>query len=183
MQPATARKIADVLTWSRVFSVVPITVLAWYDLKWWVLALYIAAALTDLFDGMFARRAASPKNDTDLDGLADLLLSVFTLLWLWLLMPGFFQKYGLAYFPLLVILESYVISARIRFLWLQVPHLEFGRYAMALFFTLLPVLIIWGDVSWFVHAVLIICTAAKIQQVGSVVIRVDAGLAKSGRKM
>jgi len=182
LNKSTARKIADALTWSRVFGVVPITVLAWYELKWWVFALYIAAALTDLFDGMFARRAAPPKNDTDLDGLADIVLSAFTLLWLWLLIPGFFQKYGLTYIPLLVILESYVISARIRFLWLTVPHLEFGRYAMALFFTLLPVLIVWGDVSWFVHGVLLIGMAAKVQQVGAVVIRVQAGMDESERE-
>ncbi len=78
----TARKIADTLTWARVVSVVPITILAWYELKWWVFALYIAASLTDLLDGMFARRAAPPATDTDFDGLADLLLSVMTLLWL-----------------------------------------------------------------------------------------------------
>jgi hypothetical protein len=44
-----------------------------------------------------------------------------------------------------------------------VPHLRFGRFAMALFFSLLPVLLIWGDMSGFVHAVLIIGIASKIQ--------------------
>ena len=163
MNKNTARIVADALTWSRIASVVPITVLAWYELKWWVLALYIAAALTDLFDGIFARRAAPPATNIDLDGLADLLLSVMTLLWLWLLIPGFFQKYGLLYFPLLILLEIYVTTVRIRYPDVTIPHLEFGRFTMVLFFALLPVLIIWGDVSWFVHLVLIISTAALIQ--------------------
>jgi hypothetical protein len=52
---------------------------------------------------------------------------------------------------------------------LVVPHLEFGRKAMALFFLLLPVLIIWGDVSWFVHLVFIIGTASKIQLTWAIV--------------
>ena len=163
MNKDSARKIADALTWSRVVSVVPITVLAWYELKWWVLALYIAASLTDLFDGIFARRAAPPVTDTDFDGLADVLLSVMTLLWLWMVVQGFFQKYGFLYFPLLALLEIYVTYVRIRYPELTIPHLEFGRYAMALFFSLLPVLIIWGDVSWFVHSVLIISTAGLAQ--------------------
>lgn len=51
MNKETTRKIADALTWSRVISVVPITLLAWYGLKWWVFSIYIAAALTDFFDG------------------------------------------------------------------------------------------------------------------------------------
>ncbi|NCF73803.1 MAG: hypothetical protein GWP67_09895 [Gammaproteobacteria bacterium] len=163
LDKTTARKIADGLTWSRIWSVVPITALAWYELQWWVLGLYIAAALTDLLDGVFARRAEPAASDIDFDGLADLLFSVMTLLWLWLLIPGFLAKYWLPYLPILVLLEIYMVSARMRYANLSVPHLKFGRNAMALFFCLLPVLIIWGDVPWFVHAVLIIGTASKMQ--------------------
>jgi len=163
-----ARKIADALTWSRVVSIVPITILAWYDLRWWVFGVYIAASLTDLFDGMFARRATPPATNFDLDGLADLLLSIMTLLWFWMLIPGLVSKYWLPYIPVLVLLEAYVTSVRIRYPEFTIPHLEFGRWAMALFFFLLPVLIIWGDVTWFVHLVLIIGTAGKIQLAGTI---------------
>ena len=167
-----ARKIADALTWARVVSVVPITVLAWYELRWWVFAFYIAAALTDFFDGVFARRAAPPATDLDFDGLADLLFTIMTVLWLWLLFPGFLAKYWLPYIPLVVLLEIYTTSARIRYPHVTVPHLEFGRKSMALFFFLLPVLIVWGDVPWFVHLVLIVGTASKIQLTWVIVGRV-----------
>ena len=163
MNKDTARKIADGLTWTRVVSVVPITILAWYGLKCWVFAIYAVAALTDLLDGMFARRATPPAKEFDFDGLADLLLSIMTLLWLWMLIPGFWEKYWLPYIPLLVLLEVYMSSVRIRYPQLPIPHFEFGRVAMALFFFLLPVLIIWGDVAWFVHFVLILGTASKMQ--------------------
>ena len=163
MNKDTARKIADGLTWARIVSVVPITVLAWYELKWWVFGIYAAAALTDLLDGMFARRATPPAKDIDFDGLADLVLSVMTLLWLWMLIPGFVPKYWLPYLPLLVLLEVYMSSIRIRYPKLIIPHFEFGRNAMALFFLLLPVLIIWGDVTWFVHLVLVVGAASKMQ--------------------
>ncbi len=144
-------------------SVVPITIAAWYGFKWWVFGLYVVAVLTDLLDGMFARRATPPASNMDFDGLADLLLSIMTLLWIWLLIPGFFPKYWLPYLPVLVLLEIYISSVRVRFPRMTVPHLEFGRYVMALFFVLLPVLIIWDDVPWFVHLVFVLGTMAKIQ--------------------
>lgn len=163
MDKNTARTLADSLTWARIVSVVPITVLAWYNLKWWVFGLYIAAVLTDLFDGMFARRAVPPKIDVDLDGIADLILSIATLLWLWWLIPGFVQKYWLPYLPIFLLLEIYMSVIRVRHPEFDVPHLPFGRFAMALFFALLPVLIIWGDVPWFVHGVLVVGIASKLQ--------------------
>ena len=144
-------------------SVVPISLLAWYEFRWWVLGLYIAASLTDLLDGIFARRAAPATTDLDFDGVADLVFSAMTLLWLWLLIPGFFQAYWLPYIPLLVLLELYMSTMRFRFRQRRVPHLPFGRFAMALFMFLLPVLLIWGDVSWFVHLVFVVGTAGKMQ--------------------
>lgn len=163
MDRETARTIADALTWARIVSVVPITAMAILELEWWVFGLYIAAALTDWFDGWFARRAVAPRCDADLDGLADLILSFSTLLWMWLLIPGFVSSYWLPYLPIFIALELYMTYVRIRHKRYGVPHLKFGRWAMALFFTLLPVLIIWGDVPWFVHTVLIIGVASKLQ--------------------
>jgi len=157
------RKIADALTWARIASVVPITILAWYELRWWVFSLYVAGALTDFLDGVFARRAAPPSTDTDFDGLADLLFSAMTLVWLWLLFPWFWPQYWLPYIPVLAALEVYMTAIRIRYSRMTVPHLQFGRVAMALFFFLLPVSIIWQDVPWFVHLVLIVGTASKMQ--------------------
>ena len=163
MHRDTARTIADALTWARILSVLPITILAFYDLKWWVFGLYVAAALTDLLDGMFARRGAPPKTNFDLDGVADRILSFATVLWLWLLLPGFLPKYWLPYLPVIVALEIYLNVIRIGYERLDVPHLPFGRFAMALFFTLLPVLIVFGDLPWFVHTVLIIVVASELQ--------------------
>jgi phosphatidylglycerophosphate synthase len=163
MDKNTARSIADALTWARIVSIVPITLLAWYQQTWWVFGLYIAAALTDLLDGMFARRGAPPKNNVDLDGIADLLFSFSTVLWLWLLVPDFVSRYWLPYLPIAVLLELYMSVIRLRHNRFGIPHLQFGRFAMALFFFLLPVLIVWGDVPWFVHSVLIIAILSKMQ--------------------
>ncbi len=163
MNKTTARIVADSLTWARIVSVLPITIFALYNLKWWVLGLYIAAALTDLFDGMFARRATPAKTDVDLDGIADVILGFATLLWVWLLIPGFVQKYWLPYLPIIVLLEIYITMVRVRYQRFGISHLPLGRFAMAFFFCLLPALIVWGDSPWFVHGVLILVVASQLQ--------------------
>jgi phosphatidylglycerophosphate synthase len=163
LNPQTARKTADALTWARIVSVVPITVLAWHGLEWWVFGVYIAAALTDFFDGWFARRGAPPATDTDLDGLADLLFTAATVLWLWMLVPGFISKYWLPYMPMFLLLQAYIVPLRARYPQLGLPHLATGRVTMAMFFSLLPALLLWGDITWFVHLVLAAGTAATAQ--------------------
>jgi phosphatidylglycerophosphate synthase len=163
LNPQTARKIADALTWSRIASVAPITVLAWYGLEWWVFGVYIAASLTDFFDGWFARRGAPPATEKDLDGLADLLFTAMTVFWIWMLVPGFISKYWLPYMPLFLLLQAYIVPLRARNPQLGLPHLPTGRVTMAVFFSLLPVLLLWGDITWFVHLVLAAGTAATAQ--------------------
>ena len=163
MDKATARKIADGLTWARILSAVPVTIVAWYELYWWVFGLYIAAALTDLADGRFARRATPPAKDTDFDGKADIVFSIMTLIWIWMLVPGFYEQYWFPYLPLLFLIATYLVAARVRWPQITIPHFEFGRVAMTLFCFLLPVLIVFGDSPWFVHAVFIIGTLSKLQ--------------------
>ena len=163
MNTQIARTIADGLSWTRIVSVVPITALAWYGLEWWVFWLYIAGALTDYFDGVFARRAAPARSDFDLDGIADVVFRLMTVLWIWFLVPSFIQKYWLPYVPILAALELYMLVVRAQRPLLPVPHFAFGRFAMALFFFLLPVLIVWGDVTWFVHVVLVVGTLSNAQ--------------------
>ena len=165
MDKKTARIVADGLTWSRIFSAIPITIAAWYGLTWWVFGLYIAAALTDLLDGFFGRRATPPEKDDDFDGKADVVFSIMTLVWIWMLIPGFFEKYWLPYLPLLLVIEIYLTTIRVQEPETPVPHFPFGRFAMALFCFLLPVLLIVPDSAWFVHGVLVIGTLSKIQMV------------------
>ena len=128
----------------RIVAVAPITVFAVFGMRWWVFGLYIAAAFTDYLDGVFARRATPPATNTDLDGIADLVLSIATLAWLWLLVPGFVSRYWIPYLPVFLGLEAYMTFVRARHPAFSVPHLQFGRFAMALFFFLLPVMISLG---------------------------------------
>ncbi len=163
MDKNTARAIADQLTWARIWLCAPITVLAWVDFRWWVLGLYIVAALTDLLDGKFARRAAPPKTDTDLDGNADVVFCIMTLVWIWMLVPGVLEKYWLPYLPILVAIQVYLSIAPLRFPGIQIPHFDFGRAIMVVFCCMLPILLLWGDQPWFMHGVFILGVVSKLQ--------------------
>jgi len=178
MDKQTARTVADGLTWSRILSAIPITIAASYGLTWWVFGLYIAAALTDLLDGVFGRRATPPEKDNDFDGKADVVFSIMTLVWIWMLIPGFFEKYWLPYLPMLLVIEIYLITIRVQEPETPVPHFQFGRFAMALFCFLLPVLLIVQDSAWFVHGVFIIGTLSKIQMVRHFATRNKSNLAE-----
>jgi len=163
MDERIARKIADGLTWARVWGALPVTAAAWLELRWWFLALYIATAATDLLDGWFARRATPSPGGNDLDGKADVFFSIMTLVWIWMLVPGFYEKYGLIYLPVLFVIEVYLIAARLRYPALPIPHFQFGRVAMTIFCFLLPILLVFGDQPVIVHFVFVIGTASKLQ--------------------
>ena len=181
MDKKTARTVADGLTWSRILSAIPITIAAWYGLTGWVFGLYIAAALTDLLDGVFGRRAAPPQKDNDFDGKADVVFSIMTLVWIWMLFPGFFEKYWLPYLPLLLVIEIYLTTIRVQEPDTPVPHFRFGRFAMALFCFLLPVLLIVQDNAWFVHGVFVIGTLSKIQMVWHFATRNRSNIAEQAK--
>jgi hypothetical protein len=79
--------------------------------------------------------------------------------------PGFIQSYGLLYLPVLFAMEIYITTVRWRWPTFPIPHFEFGRFVMALFFFLLPVLLVFGDQPLFVHLVFVLGIIGKIQLV------------------
>ena len=46
---------------------------------------------------------------------------------------------------------------------LHMPHFQFGRIVMAAFCFLLPVLIVFGDIPWFIHGIFLLGTVSKLQ--------------------
>jgi hypothetical protein len=79
---------------------------------------------------------------------------------------------------MLLVIEIYLITIRVREPETPVPHFQFGRFAMALFCFLLPVLLIVQDSAWFVHGVFIIGTLSKIQMVRHFATRNKSNLAE-----
>jgi len=160
---SSARTIADGLTWFRVFSAIPITLLAIGELRWWVFAVYIAAALTDFLDGLFARRARAVNYGGSFDAYADVFFSMMTLVWIAMLCPGFFERYGLPLVLPLLLLQALLFVLRYRHPESPVPHLSLGRLSMFVFCFVLPVLLVFGDQPWLVVTAFVLTILAKVQ--------------------
>ena len=163
MNTSNARTIADGLTWFRVLSVIPITLFASADMRWWVFGVYIAASLTDFFDGVFARQAYPVRYGRAFDGNADVFFALMTFIWIAMLFPAFFGQYGLPLVLPLLLLQTLLFVLRVRRSVAGVAHLAIGRLSMFVFCLLLPVLLVFGDVPWFVVAVLALSVFAKAQ--------------------
>ena len=89
-------------------------------------------------------------------GLITAGLGVVVLVW-----PG----ETLAVLSVLFGIQLWLWFTQVRYPALGTPHFQVGRYMMALFFILLPVLIAFGDVEWIVHTVLTGSIVGKLRTV------------------
>ena len=163
MNTSNARTIADGLTWVRIISALPITFFAAADLRWWVFGVYAVASLTDFFDGVFARQASPSRLGSAFDGNADVFFTLMTLVWIAMLFPDFYGRYGLPLVLPLLSLQALLFILKLRRSQSGVPHLALGRLSMFVFCLLLPVLLVVGDVQWFVVLALVLSLVAKAQ--------------------
>lgn len=158
--------LADALTWARLLSVIPLSVLAVLDLRLAFLITFCLAVTTDLLDGMAARAAGRPTAaGADFDGSVDLVFSAFALWWIWLLVPEIYT----GFWPfMLVALASFSL-----FFWasaryakrVMTPHLVSGKAAMGVFALLIPITLIFGVVAWYVHLTWVTVTVSRAEMV------------------
>ncbi len=163
MNTSNARTIADGLTWVLSVSALPITIFAAAELRWWVFGTYAIAALTDFFDGVFARLASPSRRGGAIDGNADVFFTLMTLVWIAMLFPDFYSRYGLPLVLPLLSLQAPLFIFKFRQSQSGVPHLALGRLSMFVFCFLLTVLLVLGDVQWFVVLALVLSIVAKAQ--------------------
>lgn len=162
---------ANVLTWSRLASIVPLTVLAFLRLELAFILVYVLAIATDLFDGVVARaqRLASLRG-AELDGTVDLAFAAAGLGWIFLFIPEIY----LVYWPhLLAVALSFIVFfaaswARLR--KLAMPHLWLGKLSMFLFCLLLPTVILFGVASWMVWTVVLVVILSRIEMTAFVLL-------------
>ena len=144
--------------------IVPISVFALLRNVPVTLTLYFIAVFTDFFDGYVARKQglASSKG-ADLDGTIDLIFVAFGLWWIYLFVPELY----VSYWPyLIIVLTSFVAFFLVSFVKLRrmaIPHFWLAKLAMALFATLLPVILLFGLQHWFIHVTWIVTVISRIE--------------------
>lgn len=79
---------ANVLTWTRLVLILPITYFAYAQQRFIVLGLFVVAMATDALDGYVARKTKMASDEGALlDSRVDTAMLPFLLVWLWLLFP------------------------------------------------------------------------------------------------
>ena len=80
---------ANVLTWSRLGLLIPITIAAYLQMRIAVLVMFILAETTDFLDGYIARKTnMASERGARLDSQVDTIMIPFILVWLLLLFPS-----------------------------------------------------------------------------------------------
>ncbi len=157
-------KTADIVTYIRLVLYIPITLAALLDARFVVLVLFCLAQLTDFLDGRIARASGTASQEGALlDSRVDTIGFFFYLLWLWILFPFVYQEYWHFAIILFVLTRLALILGYYRFGQITGTHLwsaKIAAFAGALF---LPLLIIFGAISWMVIGTAILGIIAMLE--------------------
>lgn len=160
---------ANVLTWTRLALILPITIAAYFDAQWFVLVLFIVAMLTDFLDGKVARwtGTASPKGAV-FDSNVDLAFLVATVAWLWMLVPSLVAKYWVwaCIFFASEFTAQLIVRRKLRVT--SGLHLYSGKAAAVSLFVLFPATIIWGEFPALIYTVIAIGMIACVEAIAYV---------------
>lgn len=160
-----AFKPANAVTLSRALLIAPIFGLLWWGQPTWALALYIVAALTDLFDGWLARRfKQSSAFGAQLDAVVDNLFSVAILGFLALAYPGLIGRQWIAAValfggPIVYLGVSWLMTRR-----LMMFHVWSAKVGAFLLFCLWPAIALTGWTGWLWLCAVVV-GASRLEQV------------------
>ncbi|HEX5378996.1 MAG TPA: CDP-alcohol phosphatidyltransferase family protein [Phenylobacterium sp.] len=152
-----AVKLANLVTLSRGVAVAPIALLLLAGHAGWALALYLAAAATDLADGWLARREGRASEfGAQLDAAVDNLFSVGILVFLLLAYPGLASRQGLALAvlfggPIAYLAASWLMTRR-----LMMFHFWSAKAGAFLLFVLWPLMAVTGWEGWVALAAAVV---------------------------
>lgn len=155
---------ANVLTWTRLVIVVPVTVAAYNGWVWTVFWLIILGSLTDIFDGKVARwtNTASEKGAL-LDSQIDAVSVVFFLVWMWLLFPQTYTEMRIPIAFTAALFGIMLVTARIKIGTVTGLHLWSNKLAALVLAALLPACIVFGYHAWFVWVALAVSALSQIE--------------------
>lgn len=150
-------KLANLVTLSRGVAILPIALLLWAGRPATALALYLAAAATDLVDGWLARREGRASAfGAQLDAMVDNLFSVGILAFLLLAFPGLEERQGLALIvlfgaPLVYLGLSWLLTRR-----LMMFHFWSAKAGAFLLFVLWPLIALSHWEGWIAVAAAVV---------------------------
>ncbi len=143
--------LADALTLSRLYLILPITILVLLQAEKWAGAIYILAVFTDAIDGAVARlQQTASAYGAALDGVVDFWFGIATLIWIALLMPGVYTEHVLAISIGIAAFIAFLIFSYAKNGHVIMPHLYSAKVATFLFALWLPLGVFYELPGWLV---------------------------------
>lgn len=143
--------LADALTISRLYAIIPITAAVLLGWELTAGALYVLAVFTDVLDGYVARKQGTAgQKGSDLDGVVDFWFSLATLAWLAVLNPALYDEH-LA--PVLLALAAFVAFMSVSYVRNKrviMLHLPSAKLTTFLFGLWLPLSVFFVLPGWYV---------------------------------
>ncbi len=135
----------NALTALRIALIAPITLAVARRSIAWILALYALAALTDVFDGLIARRTGTASHfGAMLDGFADILFGIGIFAWSATLFP----QDRAALLAMLALSLAFLLAGGVvslaRFGRILSPHLQSARVAAVVVAAMFPLAVLSG---------------------------------------
>jgi CDP-diacylglycerol--glycerol-3-phosphate 3-phosphatidyltransferase len=158
-------KLANLVTLSRAVLILPILALLLEGWRWAALALYGAAAATDLVDGWLARRSGRASAfGAQLDAVVDNVFSLAILAFLVIDLPGVFPRHAMALTilfagPLAYLAISWLLTRR-----LLMFHFWSAKVGAVLLFCLWPLVATTGWEVWIPLAATVV-GLSRLEQV------------------
>lgn len=154
----------NIITFSRLLSVPVLAWMAYHGLNTAFAALLVLALLSDIADGVIARRLGiHSATGAILDSTADSLLMAVIVYGIWAMHRGIFTEYGTWIIPVVVLWVLGHIAALIRFRRLASFHSYLIRAASGSVGLFASVLFIFGFVPALLYLATVICTLAVLE--------------------
>jgi phosphatidylglycerophosphate synthase len=158
-------KPANAVTLSRALLIAPIFAFLWLGRPTAALALYIVAALTDIFDGWLARRLRqSSEFGAQLDAVVDNFFSLAILGFLTLAYPGLVTRQWLAVAVLFGGPVAYLVVSWLMTRRLMMFHVWSAKAGAFLLFSLWPAIALTGWTGWLWLSAAVV-GASRLEQV------------------
>jgi phosphatidylglycerophosphate synthase len=158
-------KLANLVTLSRGVAIAPIALLLTAGQPLAALALYLAAASTDLIDGWLARREGRASEfGAQLDAIIDNLFSVGILAFLLLAYPGLWDRQGLALVVLFGAPVAYLGLSWLLTRRLMMFHFWSAKAGAFLLFVLWPLIALTHWEGWIAVAAAVV-GLSRLEQV------------------
>lgn len=145
------RNLADALTITRLYAIIPISAAVVSEAYILTAILYGLAILTDALDGWVARRQhTASQNGADLDGVIDFWFTMATLWWLYKINPEIYTQHALPILLGVVSFGIFMAVSHYKHKKIILLHLPSAKVTTTLFALWLPAATLYTLPGWLV---------------------------------